>query len=111
ATGRDVTPSVEISPSATLSNGATISFDPQNQWSRASLAADNGSIYISIGSHCDHNESKLTGWLLSYATDLTLKGAFHTIDAPQRYGLASIWMTGFAPAIDPNGDGFIVTGN
>jgi outer membrane protein assembly factor BamB len=38
ATGADTLPPATIAPSATLSDGSTVSFDPQNQWSRAGLA-------------------------------------------------------------------------
>ncbi|MEP6966714.1 MAG: hypothetical protein ABI906_01410 [Pseudomonadota bacterium] len=111
ATGQDIVAPVEISPSATLSDGSTLRFDPQNQWSRASLAYSNGSIYIGISSHCDNNAGAISGWLLRYDTNLILRHAFHTIHTPHGYELASIWMTGFAPAIDPAGNVFVVTGN
>jgi hypothetical protein len=110
-TGKDITPPVTIAPSATLSNGATVNFDPQNQWSRTSLAYNNGSIYIGIGSHCDNNAGNISGWLLRYDAKLKLQHAFNTIETQAGTELASIWMTGFAPAIDPAGNVFVVTGN
>jgi hypothetical protein len=111
-TGADVMTPVTISPSATLSNGSTINFDPQNQWSRASLAISKKDIYIGISSHCDHNSGGITGWMLRYNTSLNLESAFHTIETPAGgTELASIWMTGFAPAIDSAGHIFTVTGN
>jgi hypothetical protein len=104
--------STQINPTATLSDGSTVSFDPQNQWSRAGLAAAGESIYVSIGSHCDNNSGSITGWELNYnETTLALQGAFHTIETPGGTELASIWMTGFAPAIDRYGNVFVVTGN
>jgi len=112
ATGNDVIPAVEIAPQAKLKGGGTVNFDPQNQWNRASLAYNNGSLYVGIGSHCDNNAGAISGWLLDYdATTLKLMHHFHTIETPESYELASIWMTGFAPAIDPNGNVFVVTGN
>ena len=112
ATGADaITPSI-VAPSATLNAGSTVAFDPQNQWNRASLAYNNkGSLYLGIGSHCDNNSSAITGWLLRYSTSLKLQNAFHTIETQGGTELASIWMTGFAPAIDANGNVFVVTGN
>ncbi len=110
-TGLDVTPPVQIAPSATLSDGSTLAFDPKNQWSRAGLAAGSGSIYVSIGSHCDNNAVAISGWLLRYSLTLVPMAAFHTIQTPNSYELASIWMSGFAPAIDPAGNVFVVTGN
>ena len=110
-TGQDTKTPVEISPSATLSNGSTLQFDLQNQWVRAGLAYNNGSIYIGVGSHCDHNSGAISGWLLRYNAKLVLKNTFHTIETSSPFELASIWMTGFAPAIDANGNVFVVTGN
>jgi hypothetical protein len=111
-TGADVTPPVEIAPSAPLSDGGTIVFDPQNQWDRAALAYSKGSVYIGIGSHCDHGAGDISGWVLRYDdANLNLQHAFNTIEVTQGYELASIWMTGFAPAIDKKGDVFVVTGN
>jgi len=110
-TGADVTPPVEIAPSAPISGGGMVEFDPQNQWNRASLGYANGSIYMGIGSHCDNNAGAISGWLLRYDTSLALQNAFNTIEVSQGYELSSIWMTGFAPAIDRKGDVFVVTGN
>ncbi len=111
-TGNDaVTPTV-IAPSATLSNGSAVAFDPQNQWSRSGLAYNNGSLYMGIGSHCDNNSGGITGWLLRYSpSTLALQSSFHTIETQGGTELSSIWMTGFAPAFDTNGNVFVVTGN
>jgi hypothetical protein len=81
-TGADAEPPVHISPTATLSNGSTLHFDPQNQWSRTSLAYNNGSLYVGIGSHCDNNSGSISGWLLRYDQKLKLQHAFHTIETP-----------------------------
>jgi hypothetical protein len=111
-TGQDIMPPVEIAPTAKLKSGGTISFDPQNQWSRTSLAYTNGNLYVGIGSHCDNNAGGISGWMLDYkASTLKLLHHFHTIETSQGYELSSIWMGGFAPAIDANGNIFAVTGN
>ena len=111
ADGHDRIAPVVIAPSATQSGGNTVAFDPQNQWNRASLAYYKGSIYVGIGSHCDNNAGNITGWLLRYDTKLNLQHAFNTVFTSGGYELASIWMTGFAPAVDVNGDVYVVTGN
>ena len=111
-TGKDIAAPAVISPSATLSNGSKLNFDPQNQWNRASLAMNDGAIYVGIGSHCDNNSNNISGWLLRYDTALNLKSQFHTIETPGGgEELASIWMSGFAPAINPAGHVFVATGN
>ena len=110
-TGADTQTPTEINPSSKLKDGSVLHFDPQNQWSRAGLAYNNGGIYIGISSHCDNNAYGISGWLLRYGTNLALQNSFHTIETPHGYELASIWMSGFAPAIDPLGNIFVVTGN
>jgi hypothetical protein len=111
-TGQDIIAPVEIAPKAKLKNGGTVNFDPQNQWNRASLAYNNGSLYVGIGSHCDFNAGAISGWLLTYdAATLKLLHHFHTIENSSGYELASIWMTGFAPPIDSSGNVFVITGN
>jgi hypothetical protein len=112
ATGSDVVTPVEIAPQAKLKGGSTINFDPQNQWNRAGLAYNNGNLYVGITSHCDHVPTGISGWMLDYnATTLKLSSHFHTIETPENYELASVWMSGFAPAIDSNGNVFFSTGN
>jgi hypothetical protein len=111
-TGRDTVPATEIDPQAALQGGGILHFDPQNQWNRASLVYSQGSIYVGVGSHCDNNAGNISGWLLRYnAADLSLASAFNTIQAKAGYELASIWMSGYAPAIDDQGNVLAVTGN
>lgn len=111
--GRDIMKAREINPHAGLGHGESLHFDPQNQWSRASLAYANGSIYVGIGSHCDNNAGNISGWLLRYdASTLALQNAFNTIEHPAGYELSSIWMSGYSPAISPDGSKiYAVTGN
>ncbi len=112
-TGQDVVAPVEITATATLRNGSTISLQPRDQWSRAGIAYANGRLYLGIGSHCDRDKTSISGWLLDYdAATLKPLRHFHTIDTPSSsYELASVWMGGFAPAIDASGNVFVVTGN
>jgi len=111
ADGTDVRPGVEIAPSAVLSDGSTLHYDPQNQWVRAGLGFNQGKLFVSVSSHCDHNAGAISGWVLGYDTSLNQKGVFHTIDTPAGFELATIWGGGFAPAIDTDGSFFAVTGN
>ena len=110
-TGADAVTPVVMSPSAKLDDGSTVTFDAQDQWSRTGLAWNNGSLYVGVGSHCDNNAGGITGWLLRYNASLKAQQAFHTIKTAGGTELASIWMSGFAPAIDPDGNIFVVTGN
>ena len=111
ANGRRAVQPVKIAPAAKLAGGGKVTFNPQDQWSRAGLAYANGSIYVGVTSHCDHGAGSISGWLLRYRPDLKNQPPFHTIETAAQTELASIWMTGFAPAIDPSGNVFVVTGN
>jgi hypothetical protein len=111
-TGQDIMRAREIGPSAKLATGGKIHFDPQNQWVRAALAYNNGSIYMGVGSHCDNNAGQISGWMLRFdASNLKQTAKFNTIDAVADYELSSIWMSGYSPAIDPDGNVYAVTGN
>jgi hypothetical protein len=111
--GKNVMKPREIAPKANLGKGNALHFDPQNQWNRASLAYSNGSIYVGVGSHCDNNAGNISGWLLRYdASDLKLLNSFNTIEQPEGYELSSVWMSGYSPAISPDGSKvYAVTGN
>jgi hypothetical protein len=108
---KDRVPPVEITASIIISNGSKISFDPQNQMNRSSLAFANGTLYMGIGSHCDNNAGAITGWVLSYDKSLKQIGKFATTEDSTNYFLSSVWMTGYAPAFDRSGNVYIITGN
>jgi hypothetical protein len=111
ATLTDKVPPVEIAASTVISNGTTISFDPQNQMSRTSLSIANKSVYLGIGSHCDNNAGAISGWILRYDFNLNQIGQFATVEDSTSYLLSSVWMAGFAPAFDGGGNVYVVTGN
>ncbi len=111
-TGKDIVAPRELDPRAPLKSGGTLHFDPQNQWNRTSLVYTGGAVYVGVGSHCDRNSGDTSGWLLRYdGATLKPEGAFNTIKASASYELASIWMSGFAPAVDDAGDVLAITGN
>ena len=88
-------------------NGVLV-LDPSMHLQRPGLALANGELYISFGSHADLGNWH--GWLISYdASNLqNQNGIFNT--TPNGAG-GSIWQSGRAPAIDDNGDIYLVTGN
>jgi hypothetical protein len=111
ATLKDQVPPVEIAASTVLSNGTLIKYIGQNQQNRTSLAESGGSVYVGIGSHCDNNPGNIVGWILRYDASLHQTAKFSTAEDTDSYLLSSVWMTGFAPAVDEKGDIFVVTGN
>jgi hypothetical protein len=110
-TGVDLIPPVEVNPTALLSNGSTINFDPETQYNRTGLFMAGGYLYVGAGSHCDDQSVEITGWLLRYTPSLVLVNQFATDDDSAGNSLASIWMTGFPSAVDSQGNIFLATGN
>jgi hypothetical protein len=89
------------------SSGGIITFDQQKQNQRPGLLLYNGVIYIAWSSHCDWGPYH--GWVLGYdASTLTPKYVYND---SKNGGLAGIWMSGQAPAVDDNGYIYISTGN
>jgi len=90
------------------SNGAgKLAFDPSIHLQRPGLALANGLLYLAFGSRADMDNWH--GWLMSYdASNLQQVSVVAT--SPNGYG-ASIWQSGRAPAVDPSGNIFVVTGN
>jgi hypothetical protein len=87
--------------------GGVITFDPQKQNQRAGLVLANGIVYITWSSHCDWGPYH--GWVIGYdASSLEQKVVYN--DTPEGYD-GGIWMSGQAPAVDQNGNIYLVTGN
>jgi hypothetical protein len=120
----DQQPPVEIEASVVgdgLGNVAgTISFDPHWHLNRPGLLLSQGVLYVAFGSHND--QGIYHGWLMAYdAASLRLLDAFNTSpDVPppgfgndlNPYGNdAGIWMSGFGPAADADGNIYFATGN
>ena len=77
----------------------------QNQ--RPALALANGLVYIGYASHCDREPYH--GYLMAYdAKTLAQTAVFNTSPTGSE---ASIWQSGQAPAVDAEGNIYVVTGN
>jgi outer membrane protein assembly factor BamB len=75
---------------------------------RPGLVLANGKIYVCFGSHADQGDYH--GWIIAYeAADVQKPaGAFAT--TPNGWG-GAIWHSGRAPAVDAEGNLYVVTGN
>ncbi len=111
----NVTPQV-VTASNTLTNGSIFHFNATYQRQRPALLLANGSIYAGFGSFCDLAANLSRGWLLGWtAGSLTPfpSNQLNDLQAtdPDNFFLSSIWMSGYGPATDDEGNVLFVTGN
>ncbi len=102
--------------SHTLTDGTTYTFNATYQRQRPGLLLANGTIYAGFGSFCDYSPNISRGWLLGWkAGTLAPLAANRLVDtqstSPDNYYLSSIWMSGYGPAADKEGNVLFVTGN
>jgi hypothetical protein len=105
-----------ITASHTLTDGTTFNFNAMYQRQRPALLLANGNVYAGFGSFCDLGAKYSRGWLLGWnAPTLTPLPANQVFDtqatSPNSFFLSSVWMAGYGPATDDNGDILFVTGN
>jgi len=110
-----VTPQL-VSASHTLTDGSTFTFNAKYQRQRPGLLFANGSIYAGFGSFCDLSANLSRGWLLGWtAATLAPFPSNELFDqqatSPDSFFLSSIWMSGYGPAADDDGNILFVTGN
>lgn len=102
---------LDLSTGADLPNSPTIisapDFDPLFQNQRPALLLANQTIYIGYASHCD--KDPYHGFLLAYdQKTLHQTAVFNSSPTGEE---ASIWQSGQAPAVDAEGNIYVVTGN
>ncbi len=112
----DVTPSVVVSASHTLTDGTTYNFNATYQRQRPGLLEANGNIYAGFGSFCDFSASQSRGWLLGWQAGSLIPLAANRLNdslsqSPDSFFLTAIWMSGYGLAADPSGNIYFVTGN
>jgi hypothetical protein len=82
-------------------------FNPLMQNQRPALALANGMVYVGYASHCD--KDPYHGFLMAYdAASLAQVAVFNTSPTGSE---ASIWQSGQGPAVDEEGNIYVVTGN
>ncbi|HEY3760982.1 MAG TPA: hypothetical protein VGN23_04480 [Verrucomicrobiae bacterium] len=82
-------------------------FNPILEHQRPGLVLYNGVVYLAFGSHCD--QGAYHGFVLGYnATNLTQMYSFNTTPTGSQ---GAIWSGGMAPAVDTNGNIYVMTGN
>ena len=114
ANGQPVGPT-DVSGTVAMATGGTASVDPLWNVQRPALLESAGNIYVALGSRCDWHDTSVHGWMLAYsATSLQMTGNMldtsNENDGSGTY-LASIWMSGYGPAADAQGNVYFATGN
>jgi hypothetical protein len=105
-----------ITASHTLTDGSTFAFNATYQRQRPALLLANSTVYASFGSFCDKSPDLSRGWLLGWQTGTLTPIAANELTDTQLsdaddYFLSSIWMSGYGPAADDEGNVLFVTGN
>jgi len=105
-----------IAASHPLTDGSQFEFNATYQRQRPALLLANGNIYAGFGSFCDFAPNLSRGWLLGWSADsLTPLPADQLTDLQASaffdFYLSAIWMSGYGPAIDDDGNVLFVTGN
>lgn len=97
------------SGAVTVGGQSRVYFNGLREFNRSGLVLNNGNVYIGFASHGDNGPYH--GELLRYSTStLALTGIINTTPNSGE-GEGGIWMGGGIPAIDANGDLYVVTGN
>jgi hypothetical protein len=82
-------------------------FNPLMQNQRPALALANGQVYVGYSSHCDTDPYH--GFLIGYdAKTLRQTNVFNSTPTAME---GSVWQSGQAPAVDAQGNLYVVTGN
>ena len=90
-----------------LFSPSPVTFLPYFHKNRAGLLLLNGVIYTGWASHCDSRSYH--GWIIAFdARDLHQVSVFNATPNANR---GAFWMGGAAPAADPEGNIFVVSGN
>ena len=89
------------------SSGGKVIFDPGQYKERPGLLLLNGIVYTSWASHCDIDP--YTGWLIGYDENSLAQETVLNITPNGARG--AFWMSGTAPAADPDGNILVLVAN
>jgi uncharacterized protein (TIGR03437 family) len=98
---------IEASYPGTGEGGNTVVFQPKNYKQRPGLLLLNGIVYTAWSSHCDIG--RYHGWLIGYDAHSLEQVAIYNNTPNGNQG--SFWHGGAAPAVDENGNIYVVAGN
>jgi hypothetical protein len=112
----DSVPPQLVTASHTLTNGKTFSFNAKYERQRPALLMANSIVYAAFGSFCDQHPNLSRGWILGWQTGSLTPLPSNTLMDSQgtdtgNYFLSSIWMSGYGPSTDDDGNILLVTAN
>ena len=110
ATGEDRPGSpvvIQATYPGTADGGNAVTFQPKNYKQRPGLLLLNGIVYLAWSSHCDIG--RYHGWLMGYDAQSLRQVALYNNTPNGNQG--SFWNGGAAPAVDENGNIYLVAGN
>jgi len=103
-----VTIRATVTGSGAASVDGAIAFDAFTQLQRPGLTLANGAVYLAFGSHADCFD--FHGWLFAYDSS-NLQHQISVFNTTLNGWGGSIWQSGRAPAVDEQGNIYVVTGN
>lgn len=89
--------------------GSADTFSAQQENQRAGLALINGTVYIVWASHEDN--PPYYGWVMGYRYGASGFSQTAVLNVTPNVLFGGIWMSGGAPAADPSGNLYLITGN
>ena len=98
---------IQGSVPGTGEGGSTVTFNARNYKQRPGLVLLNGVVYTSWSSHCDIG--KYHGWIIAYDAQTLRQVAVYNNTSNGNQG--SFWASGAAPAVDGDGNLYLVAGN
>jgi hypothetical protein len=104
----ELTSSITVQGTGDGSSGGRLPFDAWHENQRPGLALNNDTVYVSWGSHED--QMPWHGWVMGFDGS-NLKAGPSLYNATPNGEGGGIWMAGGAPAIDNNGNVYVITGN
>jgi uncharacterized protein (TIGR03437 family) len=98
---------IQASVPGTGDHGATVNFISQNYKARPGLLLLNGVVYTSWSSHCD--AGTYHGWIMGYDAKTLAQTTVYNVTP--NGSQASFWASGAAPAVDAQGNIYVISGN
>jgi hypothetical protein len=101
--------SIVASSPGTGAGGTSVAFNSWQELQRAGLTLTNGTVYLAYGAY-NEDTRPWYGWIIGYSGTTLAQSAVFNV-APNGTAGGSVWMSGGAPAADPDGNLYVITGN